>query len=55
MKTTKIHGGTKMTFGSMQSARHYQKSFRKSYGYTPSIFEVNNKIVVVKPKGLRRL
>jgi len=44
------------TFKSIRKARSYQKSFRRTYGYIPSLFIQGKKSYhIVKPKGLQKI
>lgn len=46
----------KVKFKTVKAARIYQRSFKKKYGYVPSLFKVGNKsLFIEKPRGLRRI
>ena len=47
-------------FKTMEDAKKYQTTFKKEYGYIPSIFEVKKEgkfvgFEIVKPKGLEKI
>jgi len=51
MKTKEIN------FNTRKEAVAFQKEFKKKYGYRPSlfIFPEENRWMIVKPKGLKRI